>query len=72
MRIQFGAKTLSVMFAALVALLPITGCNSEEPAPAPAPAPVAKPAEKPADKPAAPAVTPAPAAPKDAPAKPKM
>ncbi len=68
MRIQLGVRALSVVFAATIALLPLSGCNSDEPAP------VTKPAEKPeAVKPAAPATPPPAAKPAEkAPEKPKM
>ncbi len=62
-KLQLGARALSVLFAATIALLPLSGCNSEETTPAKPAAPEAKPA--------APATPPPAAKPAEA-AKPKM
>jgi hypothetical protein len=66
--IKFGFKAASVMATAVVSLGLVTGCNTEEAAPAPSAGPTAgAPAKGPETKPPAPPVTP----PKTDDAKPK-
>jgi hypothetical protein len=69
-KIQSSAKILSVGFAAVIALLPMTGCNSEEATPTPPP--TTKPVEKPKMEPTTPPPTTPPAAKTATPEKPKM